>query len=160
MTDSHIFPRAEVTECSEERHPKDKSVLKNVEAKPDFVNCHSSISCQNRRAQSGQPVGPWQISSAIALSQCYVQMSTHTCHNQGCSGERMVPARALWCATHTKHPASETWVLQPSPLGRRDTEGTGHPFSLTVLSQACFLLVPPIFSSSFNVHKQGLTSPA
>lgn len=91
-------------------------------------------------------MGPWQVSPAMALSQCYVHMLTHTYRHQGRGGERMVPARALWCATHTKHPASETWVLQPSPLGRRDAEGTGHLFSLTALSRPVFFLCLQFFA--------------
>lgn len=73
MTDSHIFPRAEVTEYCEDRLPRDKSVLKNAEKKPDFVNCHSSICCQNRRANKAslwvpdKYLLPWLRHNAVCL---------------------------------------------------------------------------------------------
>lgn len=145
MTDSHIFPRAEVTECCEEWLPRDKSVLKNAEVKPDFVNCHSSICCQNRRANKASL---WVPDKYLLPLLCHnaVCLCRHTRAVTKDVEVRMVPARALWCATHTQHPASETWVLRPSPLGRRDAEGTGHLFSPTVLSRPVFFLCLQFFA--------------
>lgn len=110
MTDSHILPHAEVTECCEERHPRERSVLKNVEAKPDFANCHSSICCQSEELNAARL---WVPGKYLLPLLCHnpVCKCRNTRRHQGCGDERVVPARALWCASHAKHPAAETWVL-------------------------------------------------